>query len=451
MRNLAFYFLICLAAVSCTSHAQSTFATRIVKDSLFIPWEITYGPDDHIWFTQKNGYICRLDPVTSHLDTLYHETQTVIKNEGGMLGLALHPDFPTTPYVYVAYEYMSGSNYKERIVRYTYSGTHLGSPFILLDNITGANIHNGCRLLIVGDKLYIATGDAGNSAVAQNISAVNGKTLRINLDGSIPADNPIAGSAVWNWGQRNVQGMVFARGNIYSSMHGASADDEINILLKARNYGWPNVEGVCNTTSEVKFCADSNVVEPIFTWTPTIAPGGIDYYEHPMFPEFDNSILMTTLKDMHLYQLQLNPGLDSIKSTKIIAEVSYGRLRDICISPTGSIFISTSNSAAMGTGAYVDKIIELYNPDFTSVAEPVFQKHARIYPNPAGSMITIESKKMTTGKWGYTITDIQGKTVLSGAAVPPFNVALGGLDNGIYIIQCITGEGLKISERILKN
>ncbi len=94
--------------------AQLSFSARIVKDNLFIPWEIIYGPDDHIWFTQKNGYICRLDPVSGQLDTIYHEAQTVINNEGGMLGMALHPAFATDPYVFVAYEYETGEDYKER-------------------------------------------------------------------------------------------------------------------------------------------------------------------------------------------------------------------------------------------------------------------------------------------------------------------------------------------------
>src|SRR5690606_30944951 len=103
-------------------------------------------PDGHIWFTQKNGYICRVEPIAGLVDTLYHESNTSISGEGGMLGMALHPNFPADPYVYVAYNYSQGG-YKERIVRYTYSGSQLGSPMTLLEDIAGTNIHNGCRLV----------------------------------------------------------------------------------------------------------------------------------------------------------------------------------------------------------------------------------------------------------------------------------------------------------------
>ena len=109
-----------LLSGSLLAQGQLSFQTRVVKDNLFIPWEITWGPDQHIWFTQKNGYICRLNPETSQTDTLWHQANTVILGEGGMLGMAVHPMLLSgQPYVYVAYEYESGGNYLERIQRLT--------------------------------------------------------------------------------------------------------------------------------------------------------------------------------------------------------------------------------------------------------------------------------------------------------------------------------------------
>jgi len=445
--------LLSMLAACCWQivQAQSTYMTRVVKDNLFIPWEIIYGPDNHIWMTQKNGYICRLDPATSQLDTLYHETNTVVKNEGGMLGMALHPDFPAQPYVYVAYEYnAAGSVYTERVVRYTYTGTALTSPTILLDGIAGGNIHNGSRLLIVGDKLFISTGDAGNSANAQNLAKVNGKVLRINLDGSIPADNPIPGSPVWNWGQRNIQGMVYAMNKLYSSMHGNTTDDEINILVKGRNYGWPNVEGMCNTASEVTFCADSNVVEPIYTWTPTIAPSGIDFYDHPMFPEVQGTLIMTSLKDEQLYRLYLNAGFDGIDSTGVFNTVNEGRLRDVCISPSGSIFISTSNSDPSGTGTPQDKIIELYDPAFTSIAETYSSGAMIVYPNPVKDKISVWMSGMNGTQWEYSVCDFTGRSLLNGRALLPFNIDVSTLTPGMYVLLCNNNTGDAFSYKVVK-
>src|SRR5690606_13055391 len=154
-------------------------------------------------------------------------------------------------------------------------------PYIIFDNIDGANNHNGSRLVISPDKkLIFTTGDAAITSTAQNLNSVNGKTLRINLDGTIPGDNPIQGNPVWTWGHRNPQGLVYSPDStiLYSSEHGPSSDDEINIIVKGRNYGWPNVHGFCDNSNETAFCSDSNVVEPITAWTPTLAVAGIDFY-----------------------------------------------------------------------------------------------------------------------------------------------------------------------------
>lgn len=427
------YWVSITFALFITLTASAQFTTRVVADSLFIPWELIYGPDGHIWFTQKNGYICRMQPTSGHIDTLYHETNTFIKSEGGMLGMALHPNFSTAPYVYVAYNYNQGT-YKERVVRYTYNGSTLGSPLVLLDDIPAANFHNGCRMIIVNNQLYLTTGDATVTSNAQNLSSINGKVLRINLDGSIPADNPITGNPIWSWGHRNPQGLMYANGILYSSEHGPSNDDEVNIIHKGRNYGWPNVEGYCNTPNEQIFCNDSNVVEPIQAWTPTIAVSGIDYYNHPMLPAFQNAIIMATLKDSKLYVLKLNNAHDSVVITSTINQVNYGRLRDVCISPSGSIFISTSNSKAGGNVDRIDKIIELYDPNYNSVSNVNGDDDITLYPNPAHEYITISPLPQLTYK--YQVINALGQIVLTGSVDKnSAYIVTEVLPNGAYTLQ----------------
>lgn len=435
---LASIAMLCMA---CQSSAQ--LSTRVVKDNLFIPWELVAAPDNHIWFTQKNGYICRVEPVSGNTDTLYHETNTSIQSEGGMLGMAMHPSFPTSPYVYVAYNYNSGG-YQERVVRYTYDNVNnvLTSPLTLLDNIDASNIHNGCRLTIVGDKLFISTGDAATASIAQNATAINGKILRINLDGTIPSDNPFPGNPVWSWGHRNAQGMVYAHGKLILSEHGDTQDDEINIVEKGRNYGWPNVKGYCNTPGEITFCNDSNVVEPIMAWTPTLAVCGITYYDHAMFPQFANSLLMTTLKDQKLYKLTLNGTYDDITDSAVISGVSFGRLRAICTAPNGKIYISTSTSNASGSGAKTDRIIEIYDPSFNTV--PVQNVHSSgitVYPNPAGDKVTVRVDGKKHQVLEYSLTDVTGKTVAEGRLTDGNNyLQLLQLSRGIYQLR-VTGDG----------
>lgn len=443
--------LLLTVLLVCNEYASAQMTVHVVRDSLFIPWELVYGPDNHIWFTQKNGYICKLEPASGKIDTLYNETNTVIQSEGGMLGLALHPQFATQPYVYVAYNYMDASVYKERVVRYTYNSTSnvLQSPLILLDNIGAANYHNGCRLLIIDGYLYITTGDATTASNAQNTGLINGKVLRIGLDGSIPSDNPIGGSPLWSWGHRNAQGMVYANGKLYESEHGDTSDDEINIIEKGRNYGWPTVKGYCNTTTEIAFCTDSNAKEPIEAWTPTLAVCGIDYYDHPMFPQLQKSLIMATLKDTTLYQLKLNGTSDDISAINKISLVKYKRLRDLCISTEGKIYVSTSNSSATGTGSKIDKIIEIYDPSYNGITH-YENEIASIYPNPAKDVITIQLKAASRHA-NYRIVNIYGQVLMSGLVNNgTTTVDIKALPAGQYSVLLRDGGKMNMSNTILK-
>ncbi len=447
MKRTVILFLLFLSFCN-AANSQLSFATRVLKDSLFIPWEIIYGPDNHLWFTQKNGFICRMDTAGIRLDTLYHEPGTVTIKESGMLGMALHPDFATQPYVYVIWEYAVPSGIiHQRVSRYTWDAgaNTLTAPYIVMDTSRGFWFHNGSRLVIVGDKLFITVGDAADSSNPQNLHSLNGKILRINLDGSIPADNPIAGNPIWTWGHRNPQGLVYANNILYSSEHGPETDDEINIIMKGRNYGWPWVSGYCDRPEEMTFCHDSNVVQPIHAWTPTIAPCGIDFYHHPMFPSLDNSLILTTLKDQHLYQLKLNDTHDAITSVSIINGFNYGRLRDICISPEGKIFATTSNSNPNDTGKKVDRIIVMYDPGFSYLTAPMV-----LFPNPSSDYVNIMVPSPCM-RISYKLTGMDGRKNGEGSMPcgnPRINIST--LPPGIYDLAVTTDYGKTYTGTILR-
>lgn len=328
--------------------------TRVVVQDLRYPWEILWGPDNMIWMTEREGRISRVDPSTGNVTPVATISEVRAQGEGGLLGMALHPGFPATPHVFIAYNYDASGGYREKIVRYTYDGATLTQPVTILQNIQAAGIHNGCRLVITPDlKLWITTGDAASQSLPQNRSSLNGKVLRLNLDGSIPTDNPIPGSPVWSFGHRNAQGLVFANGIMYSSEHGAVTDDEVNIIEKGRNYGWPAVEGLCNEPDERNFCNSEDVQEPLRSWTPTEAVCGLDYYDKALIPQWSNSLLMCTLKGSKLIQLRLSADRRRITTSYEFFDGRFGRLRDICISPQGKVYICTSNGD--------DKIIEIAN------------------------------------------------------------------------------------------
>ncbi len=326
-----------------TPEQEVALQDKILVQNLRHPWELVWGPDNFIWMTERGGRISRVDPASGQVQPVYTLPDIRSNGEGGLLGMALHPNFSNNPYVYIVYNYQRNGGYKEKVVRFTYNNAILSAPLILIDNIDAAGIHNGSRLLVMEDKLYITTGDAANRSTAQNTATLNGKVLRLNLDGSIPADNPIANSPVWSWGHRNAQGLVLVGHQLFSSEHGQSTDDEINIIVKGRNYGWPNVEGFCDESDEKSFCTANQVKEPLKTWTPTAAVCGMDYYNAAAIPQWKNSLLVTSLKNSRLYQLKLNDAQTAITSTTEFFTSKYGRLRDVCVAPDGKVYISTSN------------------------------------------------------------------------------------------------------------
>ncbi len=364
MKTLAISILVCLTAFSsCKKNRSSNngeeqlpdveLKTRVLSTGLSHVWEMVYGPDGQLWITERDGKISRVNPQSGAVTLLLNVSDVVANGEGGLLGMAINPQFATNPWVYIVYNYNTGSGYREKVVRYTYSGGTLNAALTILDMIPAAGIHNGSRLLVTSDqKLLITTGDASVADNAQSTSSLSGKILRVNLDGSIPADNPITNNRVWTFGHRNPQGLVQVGDKLYASEHGPDNDDEINLILKGRNYGWPNIEGFCDKPGEQSFCTANNIVEPLMAWTPTIATCGLTYYNSDFIPQFKNSLLLVSLKAAKLTQLKLNEAGDKILGSKDFFVNEFGRLRSICLSPDGKIYIGSSNG---GT----DKIIEI--------------------------------------------------------------------------------------------
>lgn len=322
----------------------SILGVSVVADSLEVPWEITWGPDDWIWITEQKGIVSRIDPRSGEKRELLILDSVWMDRTTGLLGMVVHPEQKENPYVFVVYTLEREGKYFSRLERYTYQNGILIAPKVLME-IPAWLAHNGSRLAFSGkDKLFWATGDIKGDGNAQNIEILNGKVLRMDFDGNIPDDNPIKGSYVWALGMRNMQGLVMAsNGHLYASEHGDAIEDEVNLVLPTRNYGWDVIEGVHDQEYEKTYAKLHNTVEPLRSWTPTIAPAGLDYYASDQIPEWKNSLLLTTLKGKSLRVLKLNEKGDTITDEEIYLENIYGRIRDLCISPSGDIYISTSN------------------------------------------------------------------------------------------------------------
>ena len=383
-----------------------------VYTGLDIPWEIIYGPDGFIWTTERLGIISRIDPIAKTKNVILNITSSVYQNsESGLLGMVLHPDFSNTPEVFLAYTYGTFSNIREKVVKYTYNGTSLVNEVILIDSITGNTTHNGSRMTILSDNtLLFSTGDAQNTSLPQNVNALNGKVLRVNLDGTIPTDNPIAGNPMYSYGHRNIQGMMqHPNGKIYVTEHGASTDDEFQILEIGRNYGWPNVEGFCDPGAEQTFCTNNNVMEPLVAWTPTNAPSDIVYYENPFFPEFDGRILMSVLKDKRIIAMKLSEDGLAVDDEDHYLVNQFGRLRDICIGAEKEIYIATNGASWSNTNPFTHSIIVLRAEDNTSVSS-INSNLIKVYPNPVNEKFVLEVSPEYLGS-EFIITDMFGRLV----------------------------------------
>jgi aldose sugar dehydrogenase len=457
MKNLLLAFIL---GISLKSLAQSTInigSTSVEVDTIYtgldIPWEIIYGGDGHIWTTERKGIISRINPVTKTKTVVLNIVSSVYQNsESGLLGMVLHPNFSITPEVFIAYTYGTFSNLKEKLVKYTYNGTSLVSPVVILDNIVGNTTHNGSRLIILADNtLLFSTGDAQNTAFPQDMNELNGKLLRINLDGSIPSDNPVAGNPVYSYGHRNVQGLLLhPNGKIYMSEHGASTDDEFQIAEMGKNYGWPNVEGFCNTSSEQTFCAANDVKEPLIVWTPTIAPSDLVFYENSAFPEFHNKILMSVLKDKKIIALTMNTDGTSVLSQTHYLTNQFGRLRDLCVGTEKEIYLATNGSSWSNTSPNTHSIIVIRPPNSGVGLSENGSNDFTVYPNPVENVFTVDFPAHLVGN-EYHLIDMTGRIISSATITEQSTrVDASNLEKGMYTVLVTLKNGSRLTTKLIK-
>jgi len=345
------------------SSESAPFTVTTLVSGLATPWDLVWGPDSMIWVSERGGTISRVDPRTGNR-TVAGKLTVRESGESGLMGIAFHPDFANQPFLYAMHSYAAqdGST-MNHLVRMRWNGTALGVPTVLLDGIIGASIHNGSRLAFGPDKmLYVTTGDAGATVHAQDRSSLNGKVLRVDPDGHAAPGNPF-GDAIWSFGHRNPQGLVFhpLTGVLYETEHGPSDNDEINIISRGGNYGWPDVHGKCDDDigNERAFCASHAVIEPLWTWTPTIAPTGADFYMSDRIPGWKGSLLFTALSGA-LYRAALSADGKRVTHVEKMLAGEYGRLRDVLVGPSGEIYVATSNRDGRGSPrAGDDRILKL--------------------------------------------------------------------------------------------
>jgi glucose/arabinose dehydrogenase len=291
----------------------------LVASGLKVPWEIAFLPDGRMLVTERPGTLKLIGSDTSHkVEKVFHV------GEGGLLGLTVDPDFSRNRYIYLYYTYNDPVGLTNRVSRFRLEEDSLGEEKAILDGIKGYRFHDGGRIKFGPDgKLYVTTGDAGETSLAQNLNSPNGKILRVNPDGSVPSDNPFSNSYVYSYGHRNPQGISWDHlGNLWATEHGPDARDEINLIIPGKNYGWPIVTG--DTTGV-------DIQTPkLHSGEGTWAPSGSEMV--------GNKLYFTGLAGRALYVYDLSSG-----ELETLMEGEFGRLRTVMRGPDGSLYLLTSN------------------------------------------------------------------------------------------------------------
>lgn len=399
------------------------FKATVLVDGLGSPWEVLWGPDNSLWVTERQAKsISKVDPKKGKHKVLYTFNNAVAAPpHQGVLGLALDPQFlKGNNYVYTAYTYEVNGEKHARIVRMTYDPKTetLRDETAILDNLPASVDHNSGRLRFGPDgKLYYTIGDQGNNqgtrvakeiqaqmlptaeqVAANDYSLYPGKILRLNADGSIPSDNPVLNgvqSHVYAYGFRNTQGLAFVGDKLFATEHGPSTDDELNLIEKGGNYGWPYVAGYRDNESYVyanysqaskelqaKFDSNNipagvptqletdfnapNLKDPLKSFNvvrngydfadetyaplyyvgwPTIAPSSVAYYPADgKITEWQNSLLITTLKNGAIYRVKLDGKSEQVQGDVEKLFKTNNRYRNVLVSPdTTKIYVATDN------------------------------------------------------------------------------------------------------------
>jgi len=313
---------------------------EVLAEGLKVPWELRFLPDGRQIFTERIGQV----KIVENGKVLAEPALVLPAAQGnkmGLLGLVLAPDFGKTGHLFLAWDKEIGERrFELRMERYRLEGNKLVEPKTIIEGIAANQNHTGCRLEFGQDgMLYMTTGDADKAEGVQKLDQLHGKILRFNADGSVPADNPFVGKEgarpeIWSYGHRNPQGLAFqpGTGRLYESEHGPLHGDEVNLIEKGANYGWP----VISHRREAE-----GMRPPLVEITPAVGPGRLLFYQGKAFPELRGSLLLCCLRGSTVFRISL--GGDGLPThVERLWNQKWGRIRFINEAPDGSLWLGTS-------------------------------------------------------------------------------------------------------------
>lgn len=331
-------------------------SASVVTDGLSHPWGMDILPDGALIVTEREGAL-RIVRDGAVSDPIPGLPDIAVVGQGGLLDVALAPDFADTGEIYLTFSAPGEGGQGTALARAVLEGwqdevAELADLAILfsMEKKTGTGRHFGSRIVFAADgTVFVTTGDRGDSDRAQDFADTAGAVLRLNRDGSIPADNPFAtdrnaAPEIWSKGHRNLQGAALdpETGTLWTVEHGARGGDEINRPEAGKNYGWPVISyGRHYSGRKIGEGVEAPGYEqPKFYWDPSIAPSGLAVYSGAMFPEWQGDLLVGALKFQLLVRLDRNDTGEIVGEERML-EGEFGRIRDVTVAPDGSIFLLT--------------------------------------------------------------------------------------------------------------
>lgn len=348
--------------VESSAQSNTNFRVETVVSGLQVPWSIVWAPDGRMIFTERAGRVRVFENGKLGAQPLFTVPDVEPSGESGLMSIALHPNFSTNHWLYLSYAY-GGNGVRVRVARYSETPQGFVDRKVIIEDIPAAQFHAGCRLRFGADgKLYITTGDATKRELAQQLNSLAGKTLRLNDDGSVPSDNPFVGQQnarpeIWSYGHRNAQGLDWQPGSnlMFQTEHGPSGfdgpggGDEVNIVEKGKNYGWPLIHHRDTR---------AGLESPLLEYTPACAPASGMFYRGSAFPQFKGNFFFGCLRGERLIRVVLD-GRRVVSQEDLLSQ-KYGRIRDVAEGPDGFLYFSTSNRDGRGSPTSDDdRIIRL--------------------------------------------------------------------------------------------
>ena len=365
--NLKYLLFFAIAISTCRSQdfdadvietKEAKYEVETFSYGYEIPWGMAFLPSGEMLVSDRNGSLYRVSKHGKSKNEVLGVPGVLYKSQGGLLDVAVHPEFSKNNLIYLSYSHEIVLDPKKRYPKRA-SFTRIAMARLVKNSLkdlkviftadkkdyTPRAIHFGSRIVFHSGHIYFSVGDSFERDEAQDLNTPNGKIHRLTLNGAVPKDNPFKNrdgtiSSIWTYGNRNPQGLAVAKdGTIWETEHGPRGGDELNIISKGINYGWPIITYGINYigTKITDITEKEGMEQPIWHWTPSIAVCGMAIYEHSLFSAWRDNILVTSLKDEYLERVV-------VKDNKFVSRENIykpgSRVRDVEVGPNGRIFVA---------------------------------------------------------------------------------------------------------------